>query len=134
MTIWRRSWNWLRNIFRLARLEDEMDAELRSHLQAYTLDLIRTGMSPDEARRRARIEFGSFEQTKHDCRNARGINVIESVSQDLRYALRIQGRSWSFAAVSVPILALGIGTATADRYWTYARAWLYRRMVGDAQL
>src|SRR5579864_1529971 len=113
MRLWRRSWNWLRDVCRLSRVENEMDVELRCHLEAYAHDLIRAGMSPAEARRRARIDFGSFEQTKDDCRNARGINVVETVSQDLRYALRIQRRSWSFAAVTVPTLALGIGTAAA---------------------
>ena len=108
MSLWRRSWNWLRDVCRLSRVEHEMDLELRSHLEAYTQDLICAGMSPEEARRRAHIDFGSFEQAKDDCRNARGINVVETVSQDLRYALRIQRRSWSFAAVTVPTLALGI--------------------------
>ena len=113
MTIWNRARHWLRNIFRLSRLEEEMDAELQSHIEAYTEDLIRNGMVPEEARRRARIEFGSIEQTKEECRHARGINVIETVSQDLRYALRLQRRSWNLAAVAVPTLALGIGTAAA---------------------
>jgi hypothetical protein len=89
MSLWRRSWKWLRDVCRLSRVENEMDLELRSHLEAYAHDLIRAGKSPAEARRRARIDFGSFEQTKDDCRNARGINVVETVSQDLRYALRI---------------------------------------------
>ena len=113
MTLWRRNWNWLRDVLRLSRVEREMDTELRSHLEAYTDDLIRSGLSAEEARRRANIEFGSIEQTKNECRSARGINLVETVSQDLRYALRIQRRSWSFAAVTVPTLALGIGTAAA---------------------
>ena len=105
MSLWRRSWNWLRDVSRLSRVESEMDTELRTHLEAYTDDLIRSGLSPDEASRRANIEFGSIQQTKNECRSARGINLVETVSQDLRYALRIQRRSWSFAAVAVPTLA-----------------------------
>jgi len=113
MSLWRHRWNWLRDVFRLSRVESEMDTELRSHLEAYTDDLISSGLSPEEASRRANIEFGSIEQTKNECRSARGINLVETVTQDLRYALRIQRRSWSFAAVTVPTLALGIGTAAA---------------------
>src|SRR5579864_3429348 len=113
MKVWSRTSNWLRDVFRLSRLENEMDAELNAHIEAFAADLMRSGVAPQEARRRARIEFGSIEQTKEECRNARGINTVETILQDLHYALRLQRRSWGFMAVVVPTLALGIGATTA---------------------
>jgi len=113
MKLWNRIRSWLRDVLRLSHLENEMDAELNSHIEAFAEDLIHSGVMPQEARRRARNEFGSIEQTKTDCRNARGINAVETILLDLRYALRLQCRSWSFTAVAVPTLALGIGATTA---------------------
>jgi hypothetical protein len=65
-----------------------MDAELRFHVEAYTEDLVRGGVPRQDAMRRARIEFGSIERAKEECREARGVNILESLIQDVRYGLR----------------------------------------------
>ena len=101
--------SWWQRLRHRDRAEDELDAELRDHVERQVADHVRAGMSAREARRRARLEFGGLDQVKELCRDARGTRWIEDVLRDLRYAFRRLARDRSLVALAVSTLGLGIG-------------------------
>ena len=91
----------------------ELDEEMQFHLQRDIDRNVKSGMNPEDARYAALKSFDRLEQSKEECRSARGVGVIENVVRDVSYSLRVLVKSYAFTTVVILTLALGIGANTA---------------------
>ncbi|MDX1647722.1 MAG: ABC transporter permease [Longimicrobiales bacterium] len=103
----------LRILFRKAEVEQELDEEVRLHVEMETEDLVRRGMDPARARREAYRRFGGMERTKEQVRDTRGGRLLDDFVQDVRHGSRSLWKSPGFSLSVLLVLALGIGSATA---------------------
>ena len=99
-------------VLRRGRVEPDLDAEMHDHLQQEIESNIRAGMSREEARFAAHRLLGSISLYKEECRDARGVGLVENAVRDLRYGLRVLLKNRQFFATAAITLALGIGVAT----------------------
>jgi predicted permease len=117
----------LRSLFRRQRVDEELDDELRFHLEQEAQALIEQGLAPAEAVRRAHLDLGGLEQVKAECRQARGVHLIETALQDVRYGIRTLRQSPWFAMTALATLALTIGAVST--VLTLANAFMWRPLA-----
>src|SRR6267378_2752359 len=103
---------WLVRLFRKKQTEKQLDVELRFHLDQQVAGYVAAGMSPEEARRRARLEFGGVERVKEEVRDTRWEAHLDNLFRDFRFALRSLRKDRRFALIAIFALALGIGAST----------------------
>jgi predicted permease len=99
----------LRAFFKRSAIEHEIDDELRFHVDHQVEAYVKVGISRDEARRRAQLEFGGLEQVKEEYRDTLGVRLLDDLLRDLRCAVRALRRSPVFAATAILSIALGVG-------------------------
>ena len=119
--------SWLRAVSWRGRLESNMESELAHHLECVTADLVRSGMSPVAAARRARIALGSPLAQKEQMRSSLGLRWWDELRADLRYAARMLRKSLGFTAIASGSLALAIGANTT--IFSFARQMLFERLA-----
>lgn len=105
--------SWLSRLVRGRRLERQLDAELRDHVERQVADYVRSGMNEIEARRQALIAIGGLEQVKEECRDVRGTMWAEQIGRDVAYTVRQLRRQPVFWSTVILTLVLGVATSTS---------------------
>ena len=118
----------LRSVFRRTRLEQELDEELRDHIDRRVAADVARGVPREQARQAALLAFGGIEQSKEACREVRRVNGIDHTVQDVRFALRHFARAPVATATMIGIFALGIGFSTA--LWLFVESFVNGPLPG----
>ena len=113
MAVFKRFVGGLKGLIHGRRVEQELDEELRAYLESSVEAKVRAGMTPEGARRTARVELGSMDAVKDDIRGVGWEAAVEQTWRDVRYGVRTLRRSPAFSAVVVVTLTVGIGATTA---------------------
>ena len=126
---------WLLRLWAMFRREPgdtELSEELASHLQMHIDDNVRAGMTLGDARREALMKLGGLAQTEESYRERRGLPLLDTLVQDVRYGVRVLSKSRTFTVIAVATLALGIGVNTAI-FTAFDALVLRPRPVKDAE-
>src|ERR1700686_1296082 len=104
---------WWKSLFRKRALDVQLDTEIHFHIEKLANDFSAEGMAPEEARRRAILEFGGREQIKEELRDVHRVNVVETMLVNVKSAFRFIRKAPSFSVAVILTLALGIGANSA---------------------
>jgi predicted permease len=121
--------NWWKRLFGRRRLEAQLDAELRDHVERQVADYVKAGMSERESRRRTRLEFGGLDQVKELCRDVRGTRWLEQIVQDVDYSVRLLRKTPGISSIALLSLALGVGAPLAS--YSLVRALLVNEVTAS---
>ncbi len=111
---------WWKSMVNRSRIGREVEEEFKFHIDAYVADLIRQGLAPANAQRKARIDLGPAETQNERYRDAMGLRVFDELGADIRYGLRSLFKNPGYSGIAILSLALGIGARTAMFSLMYA--------------